>query len=260
MSMVANRPRTRSARVSSRPRALVMRAPGTNCDRETVIALELAGAEVESVHLERLLAAERNLDDFGLVVLPGGFSFGDHLGAGALWAHRLEAVRDDLDRFVESGRPVLGICNGFQALLRLGLLRGGGLAPNASGHFECRWIWMRRPDNARSPLLDDVDRFAMPIGHGEGRFLANDPASLSRLAARGEIGLVYCDADGNPGDYPVNPNGSDAAVAALTNAAGNVLGLMPHPERNVSAGQAPAGRQDGAGLTIFTNAVRMARG
>jgi phosphoribosylformylglycinamidine synthase subunit PurQ / glutaminase len=260
MSMVANRPRTRSARVSSRPRALVMRAPGTNCDRETVIALELAGAEVESVHLERLLAAERNLDDFGLVVLPGGFSFGDHLGAGALWAHRLEAVRDDLDRFIESGRPVLGICNGFQALLRLGLLRGGGLAPNASGHFECRWIWMRRPDNARSPLLDDVDRFAMPIGHGEGRFLANDPASLDRLAARGEIGLVYCDADGNPGDYPVNPNGSDAAVAALTNAAGNVLGLMPHPERNVSAGQAPAGRQDGAGLTIFTNAVRMARG
>ncbi|MDF3016693.1 MAG: phosphoribosylformylglycinamidine synthase subunit [Thermomicrobiales bacterium] len=260
MSVVASRPRTRSARVRSHPRALVMRAPGTNCDRETVIALELAGAEVESVHLERLLAAERDLDDFGLVVLPGGFSFGDHLGAGALWAHRLEAVRDDLDRFVESGRPVLGICNGFQALLRLGLLRGGGLAPNASGHFECRWIWMRRPDNARSPLLDDVDRVAMPIGHGEGRFVANDAASLSGLAACGEIGLVYCDADGNPGGYPINPNGSDGAVAALTNATGNVLGLMPHPERNVSAGQAPAGRQDGAGLTIFTNAVRMVRG
>ena len=211
-----------------------MRAPGTNCDRETVIALELAGAEVESVHLERLLAAERDLDDFGLVVLPGGFSFGDHLGAGALWAHRLEAVRDALDRFVESGRPVLGICNGFQALLRLGLLSGGGLAPNASGHFECRWIWMRRPDNARSPLLDGVDRIAMPIGHGEGRFVAKDAASLAGLEARGEVGLVYCDADGNPGGYPVNPNGSDGAVAALTNAAGNVLGLMPHPERNVS--------------------------
>jgi phosphoribosylformylglycinamidine (FGAM) synthase-like amidotransferase family enzyme len=153
---------------------------------------------------------------------------------------------------------VLGICNGFQALLRLGLLRGGGLAPNASGHFECRWIWMRRPDNARSPLLDGVDRIAMPIGHGEGRFRARDAGSLAGLARRGEIGLVYCDADGNPGGYPVNPNGSDGAVAALTNAAGNLLGLMPHPERNVSAGQAPAGRQDGAGLTIFSNAVRMA--
>jgi phosphoribosylformylglycinamidine synthase len=237
-----------------------MRAPGTNCDRETVIALELAGAEVESVHVERLLAAECHLDDVGLVVLPGGFSFGDHLGAGALWAHRLEAVRDALDRFVERGRPVLGICNGFQALLRLGLLDGGGLAPNASGHFECRWIRMRRPDNARSPLLHGVDRVAMPIAHGEGRFLARDTVNLAGLAARGEIGLVYCDADGNPGGYPVNPNGSDGAVAALTNATGNVLGLMPHPERNVTAGQAPAGRQDGAGLTIFNNAVRMARG
>jgi phosphoribosylformylglycinamidine synthase subunit PurQ / glutaminase len=258
MNAVARRPRAGSARMRSRPRALVMRAPGTNCDRETVIALELAGAEVESVHLERMLASERDFDDFGLVVLPGGFSFGDHLGAGTLWAHRLEAVRDALDRFVESGRPVLGICNGFQALLRLGLLSGGGLAPNASGHFECRWIWMRRPDNARSPLLDGVDRIAMPIGHGEGRFRARDAGSLAGLARRGEIGLVYCDADGNPGGYPVNPNGSDGAVAALTNAAGNLLGLMPHPERNVSVGQAPAGRQDGAGLTIFSNAVRMA--
>ena len=258
MSAVASRPRNGSARMRSRPRALVMRAPGTNCDRETGIALELAGAEVEAVHLERMLAAERDFDDFGLVVLPGGFSFGDHLGAGTLWAHRLEAVRDALDRFVESGRPVLGICNGFQALLRLGLLSGGGLAPNASGHFECRWIWMRRPDNARSPLLDGVDRIAMPIGHGEGRFRARDAGSLSGLAKRGEIGLVYCDADGNPGGYPVNPNGSDGAVAGLTNAAGNVLGLMPHPERNVWAGQAPAGRPDGAGLTIFSNAVRMA--
>jgi phosphoribosylformylglycinamidine synthase subunit PurQ / glutaminase len=258
MSAVASRPRTSSAWVSSRPRALVLRAPGSNCDRETVIALELVGAKVESVHLERLLAAERDLDDFGLVVLPGGFSFGDHLGAGTLWAHRLEAARDALDRFVESGRPVLGICNGFQALLRLGLLTGGGLAPNASGHFECRWIWMRRPDNARSLLLEGVDHVAMPIGHGEGRFRAKDAVSLSGLAMRGEIGLVYCDADGNAGDYPINPNGSDGAVAALTNAAGNVLGLMPHPERNVSLGQAPAGRQDGAGLTIFSNAVRMA--
>ncbi len=119
---------------------------------------------------------------------------------------------------------------------------------------------MRRPDNARSLLLDGIDRIAMPIAHGEGRFVAKDAASLAGLEARGEVGLVYCDAYGNRGGYPVNPNGSDGAVAALTNARGNVLGLMPHPERNVSTGQAPAGREDGAGLTIFTNAVNMARG
>jgi phosphoribosylformylglycinamidine synthase I len=257
LSAVAERPRTVSPRVRARPRALVLRAPGTNCDRETALALELAGARVESVHLERLLASETDLDDFAMLVLPGGFSFGDHLGAGALWAHRLGVLGESLHRFVERGRPVLGICNGFQALLRLGLLEGGALAPNASGHFECRWIWMRRPEAARSPLLDGIERIAMPVAHGEGRFVAKDAATLDVL--RGQVALVYCDAEGRDGDYPVNPNGSEGAVAALTNRAGNVLGLMPHPERNVSEGQAPAGREDGAGLAIFANAVRMTR-
>jgi phosphoribosylformylglycinamidine synthase len=253
----------------------VLRAPGVNCDRETALALELAGAQVESVHLERLLAGRRLLDDFSMVVLPGGFSFGDHLGAGTLWAHRLEALGEPLRRFVEDGRPVLGICNGMQALLKLGLLAGGALAPNASGRFECRWIWMRRADGARSPLLDGIDLIAMPVAHGEGRFVASREVApepriqdvpfrqeqfASRPDERYQAALLYCDADGNPGDYPINPNGSEGNVAALTNAAGNVLGLMPHPERNVAPGQAPAGRKDGAGLAIFRNAVRMARG
>jgi phosphoribosylformylglycinamidine synthase len=238
---------------------MVLRAPGTNCDRETALALEIAGARAESVHLERLLAGEMALDDFAMLVLPGGFSFGDHLGAGALWAHRMGGLGETLQRFVQRGRPVLGICNGFQALLRLGLLEGGALAPNASGRFECRWIWMQRPEAARSPLLDGIERIAMPVAHGEGRFVAKDAATLDVLRERGQVALVYCDAKGRDGDYPMNPNGSVGAVAALTNRAGNVLGLMPHPERNVSSGQAPAGRDNGAGLAIFANAVRMAR-
>jgi phosphoribosylformylglycinamidine synthase len=257
--MVMARPQAPAVR-RSRPRALVVRAPGTNCDRETALALELAGAEVEAVHVERLLAGGGpGVEDFGLVVLPGGFSFGDHLGAGALWAHRLEAMGEALTRFVEGGRPLLGICNGFQALLRLGLLEGGSLAPNASGRFECRWIWMRRPREATSPLLEGIERIAMPVAHGEGRFVARDAPSLAALEASGRAGLVYCDAEGACGAYPTNPNGSQGDVAALTNAAGNVLGLMPHPERNVSFGQAPAGRDEGAGLVIFQNALRMAR-
>ena len=260
MTAVASRPMRTPTRRQAKPQALVLRAPGTNCDRETALALELAGARVESVHLERLLSGGRRLDNVAMLVLPGGFSFGDHLGAGALWAHRLGALDESLRRFVEAGRPVLGICNGFHALLRLGLLDGGALAPNASCRFECRWVWMRRPETARSPLLAGIERIAMPVAHGEGRFVASSDATLGLLTKRGQTALVYCDADGREGAYPVNPNGSAGGVAALTNPAGNVLGLMPHPERNVSPGQAPTGREDGVGLSIFTNAVRMARG
>ncbi len=259
-AMVAARPRETTATGRGRPRALVLRAPGTNCDRETALALELAGAAAEAVHVERLLEGSARLDDFALLVLPGGFSYGDHLGAGTIWAHRLEGLAAQLARFVESGRPVLGICNGFQALLELGLLEGGALAPNASGTFECRWVWLRRPEAARTPLLEGIDRISLPVAHGEGRFMARDAATLRQLAARGEVALVYSEEDGGEAGYPANPNGSQGGVAALANAAGNVLGLMPHPERAVAPGQSPAGREDGAGLTIFHNAVRMARG
>ena len=260
MSAVVSRTRASRPTRSLKPRALVLRAPGTNCDRETVRALELAGARTETIHLERMLAGGMTLGDFAMIVLPGGFSFGDHLGAGALWAHRLEALGEPLHRFVEDGRPVLGICNGFQALLRLGLLPGGSLAANASGHFECRWIWMRKPESVRTPFLEGIERIAMPIGHGEGRFVAQGLTELSRMRASGEVALTYSNAAGDPGGYPINPNGSEGAVAALTNVDGNVLGLMPHPERNVAPGLAPAGREDGAGLLLFQNAVRMARG
>lgn len=242
------------------PRALVLRAPGTNCDRETVHALELAGAHAEAVYLERVLAQSAALDDYALIVLPGGFAYGDHLGAGAIWAHRLEGLGEALHRFVDAGRPVLGICNGFQALMRLGLLSGGALAANASGHYECRWVWLERPAAVTTPFLDGIERIALPIGHGEGRFVAESEAVLGDKLASGEVALVYRDALGRPGGYPVNPNGSQGGVAGLTNASGSVLGLMPHPDRNAVAGLAPAGRQDGAGLKLFANAVRMAKG
>jgi phosphoribosylformylglycinamidine synthase len=237
-----------------------MRAPGTNCDRETALALELVGARPEAVHIERLLSGGARLDDFALLVLPGGFSYGDQLGAGTLWAHRLQALAESLARFVASGRPVLGICNGFQALLELELLQGGALAPNASGRFECRWVWLRRPERALTPLLDGIERIARPVAHGEGRFVPRDEATLTAMQRGGEVALVYCAEDGGQADYPANPNGSEGGLAALSNAAGNVLGLMPHPERVVFPGQAPAGRRDGDGLAIFANAVRMARG
>jgi phosphoribosylformylglycinamidine synthase len=242
------------------PRALVLRAPGTNCDRETALALERAGARPERVHVEALLAGEADLLDFGLLVLPGGFSYGDHLGAGSLWAHRLGRLTEALDRFVGSGRPVLGICNGFQALLNLGVLPDGALGPNASGRFECRWVELTKPAAVTSPLLANIDRLALPVAHGEGRFVAASSDELTRIRQRGNVALFYSAGDDAAGRYPANPNGSDGAVAALVNDAGNVLGLMPHPERAVLPGLAPAGRADGAGLAIFRNAVAMAKG
>ncbi|MDP9362728.1 MAG: phosphoribosylformylglycinamidine synthase I [Chloroflexota bacterium] len=254
-AVVAKRQRASATRPRRAPRALVLRAPGTNCDRETALALELAGARPERVQVDLLVRGERSLDDFALFVLPGGFSFGDHLGAGTLWAHALERLREPLERFVASGRPVLGICNGFQALLKLGLLRGGALGPNASDRFECRWVCLERPTAVTSPLLDGIERLALPVAHGEGRFVADSPETLASLRERGNVALVY-----SGQGYPANPNGSDGEVAALLNDGGNVLGLMPHPERNVLPGQAPAGRRDGAGLAIFRNAVALARG
>ena len=246
--------------IKGKPRALVLRAPGTNCDRETVHSLEIAGAAAEAVHMERVLAGGVGIDDFSLIVLPGGFAFGDHLGAGALWANGLAALGEPLHRFVEDGRPVLGICNGFQALTRLGLLAGGALAVNASGHYECRWVWLEKPSNVTTPFLDGIERMSLPVGHGEGRFVAESEQTLAAKQSSGEVALVYRDAAGRPGGYPANPNGSQGAVAGLTNAAGNVFGLMPHPDRNAVPGLAPAGRQDAGGFRLFANAVRMAKG
>lgn len=246
-------------RVRSAPPALVLRGPGTNCDRETEVALELAGAATERVHFEEILAGRRRLDEFAILALPGGFSFGDHAGAGTLLAHRLERVRDDLDRFVAAGKPLIGICNGFQALMKLGVLTGGALGPNASGRFECRWVWLKNVAPA-NPLLRGIDLIALPIAHGEGRLVTTPKVTADALKANGRAPLVYCDARGDETTYPGDPNGSDGAIAALSNPAGNVLGLMPHPERNVLPHQAPAGRPPAAGLTIFRNAVAMAKG
>ncbi len=232
----------------SKPRALILTAPGTNCDRETVEACRLGGVEPELVHLNGLLSGQRRLDDFGFLVLPGGFSYGDHLGAGSMLAtvlrHRL---LPDIESFIADGRPVLGICNGFQVLVRLGLLGPVALAPNSGGRFECRWVRLA-VEPSTCIFLRDVENLQLPVAHGEGCTVVPE-GSLDTILARAP--LRYVD----------DPNGSAAHIAGVCNEAGTVFGLMPHPERAVLGWQHPARHapEIPPGLRIFQNAASHVR-
>ena len=254
--------------LKSSPRVLILHADGTNRDHDAAKACELAGGTPEIVHVNQIIAGEKRIDDYALLILTGGFSYGDDLGSGKLWALNLQhRFGDAVRRFIESGRPVIGICNGFQALVKAGLLPGETwgqresrpvtLTFNESGHFECRWVTLQV--NAASPSiftrgLDEP--IYCPVAHGEGRLLAADEATLDALAADNLIALTY-DAD----IYPANPNGSQRAIAGLCNPAGNVLGLMPHPENHIFDWQHPRYHRGGrgmSGLRLFENGMRYA--
>ncbi len=251
------------------PRVLVLRAPGTNCDEETARAWELAGAAVETWHVGRVVEEPGTLDAFQVLTLPGGFSYGDDLGAGRILATRLGTVLGDaFARLLDRGGLVLGICNGFQVLVKAGLLPGpdSGAGPatltfNDSGHFESRWVRLS-PTPGLCPFLDSADPIDLPVAHGEGKFVLADPSALDRLEAAGQVVLRYAGLDGLPSSaYPANPGGSPGAVAGLCDPTGRVFGLMPHPERFVDPLHHPRWTRLGLdreadGLRIFRNAVR----
>jgi phosphoribosylformylglycinamidine synthase I len=252
----------------TRPRAIVLRAPGTNCDEETAAAWERAGAAAETWHIGRLLAAPHALDAFQALTIPGGFSYGDDLGAGRIFATRLgHVLADALSRFRDRGGLVLGICNGFQVLVRAGLLPGTGgddrvtLTHNDSGRFESRWVRMM-PTPGRSPFIAGAAPIELPVAHGEGKFVTSRPGALDALHAAGQVVLRYVDATGRVTEaYPANPNGSPGGVAAVCDPTGRVFGLMPHPERFVDPTHHPRWTRravDNAacdGLRIFQSAV-----
>ncbi len=249
--------------------AVVLAAPGTNRDGDVADALRLAGAEPVIVQLADLRADIALLRRARLAVVAGGFSFADALGSGRLFALELAAVLGgELPAFVAAGRPVLGICNGFQVLVRAGVLPGLGtdqaaaLGHNASGRFECRWVSLL-PTSKRcvwtSGLVDPIE---CPVAHGEGRFTCGDD-TLAVLHANEQVALVYGER-GEPagGTYPANPNGSLGDVAGVCDPAGVVLGLMPHPENHVHPTQHPRWRRRqaaGSGLPLLSNGVRHAR-
>lgn len=255
-------------------RALVLRTAGTNCDRETVEALRRAGAEPELVHLRALIDEPRRLDSAALVVLPGGFSYGDDVAAGRVFGYQVRTrLAAAFDAFVARGGYVLGVCNGFQILVDTGLLepparrgsaRSFALSTNASAHFECRWVRLTTQASNCAWLPAGVS-FDVPVAHGEGRFVPRDAAAYDALAGGGQIALRYVAEDGGPVAYPDNPNGSYADVAGVCDRTGRVLGLMPHPERNIQPWHHPRwtrlpALERGAGQDFYDRLVEAASG
>lgn len=254
-------------------KALVLRAPGTNCDQETARAWQMAGAEAEIWHFHRLIEDPAALAEFQILTFPGGFSYGDDLGAGRVWSAQLhQHLGDTLRTFVDRGGLVLGICNGFQVLVATGLLPDGArpdikptasLTYNTSRQFEARWVDMRVSSD-KSVFLKGISRISMPAAHGEGRFITASSEELGTLQSNGQVVLQYVDkSTGEPTEvYPANPNGSPLGVAGVCDPTGRILGLMPHPERFVSPlhhpnwTRFPKGSLPPAdGLKLFTNAV-----
>jgi phosphoribosylformylglycinamidine synthase len=260
----------------SRPKVLILHAPGTNRDREAALAFDTAGAEPEIVPVNLLRTGERHWEDYQILVIPGGFSYADALGAGKLLAVDLQTYfAEQATAFVESGKPVLGICNGFQALVKAGILPGiarrrgaddhqATLTFNANGHFECRWIVLKPVSQHCLWTKGLEELIECPVAHGEGRFLPANPGLLHRLKDGDQIALLYASADGQPahGAYPANPNGSEGDIAGICNPQGNVLGLMPHPEDHIFPYQHPRWTrhlQHGSGLPLFANGVQSVR-
>jgi phosphoribosylformylglycinamidine synthase len=259
-----------------KPRTLILRTAGTNCDAETVHAFELAGSACERIHVNRLLQQPSLLDSFQMMAFPGGFSYGDDIAAGRILANQIgHHLQADLRRFIEAGKPVIGICNGFQVLVKTELLPGPlagrsgqtcTLTHNDCGRFTDRWIHLA-PRGNKCIWTRGLTNLQLPIAHGEGKFIPPDAAYRQAMWDNQQVALVYTKADGSPaaGEFPDNPNGSIDDIAGVCDASGLVFGLMPHPERYVDATQHPAWTsqpnrpRQGQGLAVFENAVSHVR-
>jgi phosphoribosylformylglycinamidine synthase len=254
----------------SKVKVLMLRAPGTNRDVDTQIAFEVADAEVASALVTELFRKEKSLADYHIAVIPGGFTYGDDVSAGRIMANEIRLrLGGDIEKFVADGRLVLGICNGFQVLVKTGILPGipgqsaqpVTLTNNDSGKFECRWVYLKVNRQTPCVFTKGIDLVYAPVAHGEGK-LAAEPG----VAAKLNVVVQYVDTEGRTrAGYPCNPNGSVNDIAGICDASGRIFGLMPHPEDFIRWTQHPRWtkekpRQDLYGLRIFTNAVAWAKG
>ena len=255
-------------------KALVITGVGLNCEKETAAAFTSSGASATLIHINDLLSGKATMEPYQILAFIGGFSFGAHLGSGTVFANKIKfKLKDDLNKFIESGKLVIGICNGFQTLTRLGLVpaldgqrftQQAALAHNDSGVFRDDWVTMKANPACKCVFTKGIDLIRMPIRHGEGKFVAS-PEFIDKIEKNNLVALRYTDAAGNkPAGFPENPNGSINDIAGICDTTGRVFGLMPHPEAFLSPFNAPdwqtqklEGRlpQWGEGRVIFTNAV-----
>ena len=255
-------------------KVLIITGFGLNCERETAAACRLVGATPELVHLNDLIAGKHTLGEYQFLIFIGGFAFGDHLGSGTIFANRVKfRLRDQLEKFIADGKLVMGVCNGFQTLTRLGMVpaldgdyftQTAALAHNDSGVFRDDWCILKADPASPCVFTKGIDKIRLPLRHGEGKFVVDD-AVLGEIEARRLAAVRYVNQDGTPAtEFPANPNGSLNSIAGICDPTGRVFGLMPHPEAFLSPYNSPtwtfdkaAGKlpREGEGVVFFRNAV-----
>jgi|SRR6056297_409477 len=281
-----------------KPKVAVLEAEGTNCQRETKAAFNSVGGNTDIIHINSLEKGEDvvtgkpvSLDDYQLLAIPGGFSYGDYISAGQVFSHRLEKSQSKLQKFINDGKLIIGICNGFQALIKSGYLPGNqnleqtaSLVENDSGNYECRWVNLTSPSD-KCVWTRGIDKIQLPVAHAEGKFITHYSQDLF---SRGNVVFQYANNLGEPTmKFPQNPNGSAESIAGICDNTGRIFGLMPHPERYNSSQNHPSSSlqeilsrdyvnksdpniskrfkrygglpQEGAGLQIFRNGVEYAK-
>ena len=271
--------------MTNKVKAIILTGNGTNCEMEMAHACKLAGADkYDIVHLSELLFGEKRLSDYNFLNLPGGFLDGDDLGSAKAGANRFlhapisganEMLIEELLKFINAGGLILGVCNGFQLMVKLGLLPALGnnftkqsttLTYNDSGRFEDRWVYLKA--NGQSPCVftRELDVVYFPVRHGEGKFIPDSNVILEEMEKKNLVSFQYCNADGNVTmDYPANPNGAVNAIAGICNESGRLFGLMPHPEAFLHRTNHPRWTreslpEEGQGLAIFKNAIDFIKG
>ncbi|MBF0252608.1 MAG: phosphoribosylformylglycinamidine synthase I [Candidatus Omnitrophica bacterium] len=263
-------------------KTLVLRTAGTNCDMETSEAFKLAGSVSERIHINQILKNPSVLKKYHILAIPGGFTYGDDIASGKILANELNSnLKDQLQKFTADGKLIIGICNGFQVLAKMGLLPNttkskdssmeATLSRNDSGKFEDRWVYLKRDTSSSCIWTANLPEVIhIPVAHAEGKFITKNSALLSKLSKQGQIVFRYSTRSGEEPGYPFNPNGSDDNIAGISDTTGLILGMMPHPERHMFPTQHPSWQRSisgnkkskelGIGLQIFKNGVNFVQG